>query len=203
MKIHEVLDTIRKGSRYLGTFRFPELIAYAASRGINGIAEAGDGGRELYLAFLNGEPEGAIYLDEKGGLFGDKAALMIAGSEQFALREAPADVVDVLIMSSRIFDKNRITKCVPSAIPEIGRGSGGIGVLKVVVTRGGAPANGIRVSIRKDGKIVGSDITTENGDVGFRVAYSNYECILQDRTQAVTRYRITFDGAHPSVRISL
>jgi hypothetical protein len=71
------------------------------------------------------------------------------------------------------------------------------------VQKDGKPANGIRVSIRKDGGIVGSDITTDQGEVGFRVAFGDYDCILQDRTQTVTKYRIHFDGAHTSAELHL
>jgi hypothetical protein len=56
----------------------------------------------------------------------------------------------------------------------------------------------MRVSIRKDGKIVGSDTTTGNGEVSFRVMYGNYTCLVQDRSQTVTHFQITFDESHPS-----
>lgn len=203
MNIHELLDSIQKGSRYLGTYPLLELLPYAASRGISGLAGSKEGGREFYLAFLEGEAEGAIYTDEKGVLFGDKAVLMIKGNEKFVLTEIQPDIIDALVMSSRIFDKNRLKKSVTYTIPEIGRSGGGIGILTITVTREGTPANGIRVSIRKDGRIVGNDVTTNEGNVTFRVAFSDYECLLQDRAQVVTRYRITFDEAHPSARLSI
>lgn len=203
MKIHELLQNIQKGSRYLGTYPLLELLQYAESRGINGLAEAKDGERELYLALLDGEPDGAIYLDDKGVLFGDQAILMVTGSEKFVLTENEKDIVEALIMSSRIFDKNRLKKSITSAIPEIGRARGGIGVLSITVLKDGSPANGIRVSIRRGGKIVGSDVTTSDGNVGFRAAYGDYDCLLQDRKQVITRYQITFDEAHPSTQLTI
>lgn len=203
MRIHDLLDTIQKGSRNLGTFPLQELLHHAASRGINGLAVVKESDREMYLAFLNGEPEGAVYTDDKGVLFGDKAVLMISGSDKFVLMEIKPDIVEALIMSSRIFDKNRIKKSISYEIPEIGKSGGGIGILTVTVLKDGSPANGIRVSIRKDGKIVGSDITTSEGTVGFRVAYGEYDCILQDRAQAVTKHRITFDESHLSTSLTI
>jgi hypothetical protein len=203
MKIQELLDNVLKGSRYLGTYALPDLLAYSSKGGVNGVAVAKEAGCELYLAILNGDPEGAIFVDEKGVLFGDKAILMIKGREKFVLTEIRQDVVDALIMSSRIFDKNRLKKSITSAVPEIGRSSGGIGQLSISVMKEGAPLNGIRVSIRRDGKILGSDITTNNGTVGFRVAFGDYDCIIQDRTQVVTKFRVSFDEAHQSHQLSL
>ena len=203
MKIQELLGSIQKGSRYLGTYPLPDLLPFTASQGINGLAGAKDNGRETYIAFLDGEPEGAIYSDDKGVLFGDKAVLMINGSEKFVLTEIKPDIIEALVMSSRIFDKNKLKKSISYTLPEIGRSGGGIGVLAIRVVRDGNPVNGIRVSIRKNGKIVGSDVTTSEGNVGFRVAYAEYDCILQDRAQTITRYRITFDEAHPSVKLTI
>ena len=59
----------------------------AASRRINAIAVAKDGNREYYLAFLNGEPEGALYVDSEGPLFGDNAVDISAraGSMSFVM----------------------------------------------------------------------------------------------------------------------
>ena len=203
MNIQTLLDTIIKGSREIGNYPLTELIQNTKLKGISGIAVAKDAEKELYLAFISGEPEGAIYKDDKGILFGDKAVLLIEGKETFQLSECKAEIIDALIMSSRIYDKNRLKKSISYVVPEIGKGGGGLGVLTIRILKEGAPVNGIRVSVRKDGKIVGSDITTSNGDAGFRIAYGEYDCILQDRSQAVTKHHFTFDPTHPSIQISL
>ncbi|MCX6681917.1 MAG: hypothetical protein NTY71_02875 [Methanoregula sp.] len=196
MKIHELLDNVLKGSRYLGTFDLSDLLQFASSREINGVAVAKGDGREFYIAFVAGEAEGAIYVDGKGVLFGDTAVLMIQVKESFVLTETTLDVVEALVMGCRIFDKNRLKKTISCVVPEIGGPSGGIGILSIIVKKEGVPQNGIRVSIRKDGKIVGSDVTTNDGTVGFRVAYGVYDCIVQDKAQVVTKYRIEFDASH-------
>jgi len=203
MKINELLENILKGSQYLGTFELLELMQYASVRGINGIAIAKGDERNLYLAFIAGEAEGAIYIDEKGVLFGDKAVLMIQQKEKFVLTENKPDVVEELVMGSRIFDKNRLKKSIPYNIPEIGGPSGGIGVLSITLKREGVPQNGVRVSMRKDGRILGSDITTSDGTVRFRIAFGVYDCIVQDKAQMVTKYRIEFDTSHSSVPLSM
>ena len=82
-------------------------------------------------------------------------------------------------------------------LPEIGRKSQGMGVLTLVIRRDREPQNGIRVSIRKDGKIVGSDVTTEDGSVGFKVLHGDYDCIVQDRSQQITSFRIKFNEENP------
>ena len=203
MKIDELLEKIQKGSKYLGTYDLLELMQYASARGINGIAIAKGDGRNLYLALIAGEAEGAIYIDEKGALFGDKAVLMIQQKEKFVLTENTPDVVEELVMGSRIFDKNRLKKSISYNIPEIGGPVGGIGVLSITVKREGDPQNGVRVSIRKDGRILGSDITTSDGTVRFRIAFGVYDCIVQDKAQMVTKYRIEFDASHLSIPLSM
>lgn len=203
MNIHTLIDTILKSSQEVGTYPLPELISVAKSKGISGIAIAKDNEKELYLAFVAGEPEGAVYRDDKGVLFGDKAVLLINGSETFSLVKSSTEIIEALTMGSRIYDKNRLKKSVSYVVPEIGKSGGGMGVLSIRVSKNGAPLNGIRVSVRKGGKIVGSDVTTSNGDAGFRIAYGEYDCILQDRMQAVTKYHFTFDATHPSVQITL
>ena len=105
-----MLDTILKGSKCLGTFSLAELLQYATTQSITGIAVAKDreGSRQLYLAFLAGEPEGAIFIDDNGTLYGDKAVMLIGGNESFALCDVPADIVDSLVMGCRIFEKTHI-----------------------------------------------------------------------------------------------
>jgi hypothetical protein len=199
MEIHELLENVLKGSRYLGTFDLAGLLQFASARGVNGVAVAKGDGREFYIAFVGGETEGAIYIDGKGVLFGDTAVLMIQVKDKFVLTEITLDVVESLVMGCRIFDKNRLKKTIPVAVPEIGGPSGGIGTLSITLKKEGILQNGIRVSIRKDGKIVGSDVTTNNGTVGFRVAFGTYDCIIQDKAQLITKYRITFDESHTSI----
>ncbi len=203
MKIHEILDNIQKGSRYLGTFDLQELLQFAAAHGVHGIAVAKGHDREFYLAFQDGEAQGAIYIDEKGVLFGDTAVLMIAPKEKYVLTENTPDVVEALVMGSRIFDKNRLKKRTSYDVPEIGGPTGGIGILSIVLKKEGITQNGIRVSLRKDGKIVGSDITTNDGTVTFRVAYGTYDCIVQDKKQMVTKHLVEFDASHLSITFEM
>jgi hypothetical protein len=203
MKTHDMLEKIIKESQVLGTFDFPEMLQFAAKNKVHGIAVAKWDESELYIAFQSGEAEGSIYIDEKGILFGDKAVLMIQSKEKFTLSENKPDVIEPVIMGSRIFDKNRIKKSISYDVPEIGRPSLGIGILSITVKKEGVPQNGIRVSLRKDGQIVGSDITTNDGTVSFRVSHGTYDCIVADKSQVITKYRVEFDTSHTSIPLDI
>lgn len=200
-----MLDTILKGSKSLGTFTLDELLQYTTTRNTNGIAVAGDGdnSRQQYLAFLAGEPEGAIFIDDNGTLYGDKAVMLIDGDETFVLYDVPVDIVDSLIMGCRIFEKTHIKTRTKYLVPEIGMKNVGIGVLSITICRGNVPLNGLRVSIRKEGQIVGSDVTTGDGSVNFRVKHGDYTCIVQDRSQTVTNFPIVFDESHATIILDL
>ena len=197
MKIKDLIENILKGSQYLGTFTLPELFSFAKSGSVSGIAVAKEGGKELYLAMISGEPEGAIYIDEKGELYSDKAVMMVTGHEKFVLCEVKPDIVEAVVMGCRIFEKNHLRKSINYVLPEIGRKSQGMGVLTLIIRRDRDPQNGLRVSIRRDGKIVGSDVTTDDGSVGFKVMYGEYDCIVQDRNQQITSFHLHFNETNP------
>ena len=65
MKIQDMISAIFKGSQPLGTFPLPELVRFAAKGSINGIAVPDEHEKQQYLAVLVGEPEGAIFFEEK------------------------------------------------------------------------------------------------------------------------------------------
>ena len=203
MKTQELIGNIVKNTKNLGIFELPGLLTFAGKNHVTGIAVAKEPEREIYLALINGEPEGAIYIDEKGTLYGDKAVMMLTDQESYVLNEVPADIVDTLIMGCRIFEKSHLRKSVPSLIPEVGRKNVALGVLTITVRHGSEHPNGIRVSVRKDGKIVGSDVTTADGTVSFKLLHGVYDCILQDRSQAVTTRRLTFDDSNSTITLDL
>jgi len=203
MKIKEMMETLLKNFPELGTYSVPELIRYARSENLNGLGKASGDEKELYLAFIDGEPEGAIYIDPKGELYGDNAAMLVTGEEQFTLHKVDMEFVDAVVRGCRVFKKSRLRTSPGADIPEFGTKSSGIGNISLIIRQGGSPQSGIRVSLRKDGKIVGSDFTTDDGSVGFRVMHGSYECVLQDRNQMITTRRITFDAANPEIILEL
>ncbi|MCK9579674.1 MAG: hypothetical protein M0Q92_04395 [Methanoregula sp.] len=203
MKIKDMMETLLKNSPELGTFTVTDLVRYARSNNVNGLAEFHGDEKELYLAVIDGEPEGAIYIDPKGELFGDNAVMLITGKEQFTLRDVQKEFLDAVVMGCRIFNKSHIRTNTSAEIPEFGTRSAGLGKLTLIVRSGDKPQNGIRVSIRKNGQILGSDVTTDDGSVGFRVMYGNYDCVLQDRNQMITTRRIIFDAGNPEIILGL
>jgi hypothetical protein len=203
MKIKDMLGALLNGAPVLGTFSVSDLFRFTKTGNSNGIATARSEDMELYLAIINGEAEGAIYLDANGELFGDKAVMRINGREMFTLYEIKKEFVDAVAMGCRVFEKSHLRANTSYELPEFGTRSAGIGNLTLVINQQREPQNGIRVSIRKDGKIVGSDITTQDGSVGFRVMYGNYDIILQDRNQMITTRRIKFDEVNPKIILEL
>ena len=201
--IHELLENIVKGSNYVGIFTQNELFQFAKSRSFNGIAVAKENDKENYLAFIDGEAEGAIYIDETGSLYSDKAVMMITGHEKFEFYDVKPDVVDAVVMGSRIFEKTHLRKSVPSVIPEFGKKSEGMGVLNLTIQKDKIPQNGISVSIRSEGKILGSDITISYGTVSFKLAYGRYECTVIDRAQTLTTFHIKFDPSNTNIVLDL
>jgi hypothetical protein len=201
--IKDLIGNVLTGSKYLGSFTLPELFRFSGTGSANGIAIAKAGGQELYLSFIDGEAEGAIYIDEKGELYGDKAVMMITGHEKFVLCDVKPDIVEAVVKGCRIFEKTHLRKSITYVLPEIGKKSLGIGHLRLIILRDRAPQNGIRVSIRREGKVVGSDVTSEDGSAGFRVMYGDYECIVQDRNKMITSFHITFNEATPEIILDL
>jgi hypothetical protein len=202
MKIQELIGTILAGSTRLGTFTLSELIRFTQSKSTNGIAVAVRENREFDLAILDGEPEGAILLDEKGTLYGDKAVMLLTGTEKFELYDVKRDLVEAVVMGCRILEKGHIRKSSMDMIPEIGRKSDGLGVLSVAVQRNGEPQNGVRVTIRKEGQMITNDITT-NGSVDFKLLYGKYDCIVQDRAMMISTFHIIFDIGHSKITLEI
>ncbi len=159
--------------------------------------------REYYLAFINGDAEGAIYIDDKGSLYSDKAVLMISGHETFEFYDVKPDIIDAVVMGSRIFEKMHLKKSPPSLIPEIGKKSEGLGVLTLTIQKGDIPQNGFTVSIRSEGKILGSDITTDDGTASFKLQHGKYTCIVMDRAQNMTTFYVSFDESKSKILLDL
>jgi hypothetical protein len=193
MKIHNVVDTIITESQPLGTFPFPELIRFAEKDKINGVAVSRENEKQIYLAILAGETEGAIFIDEKGTLFGDNAVMLITGIESFTLYSVNPERVNDVIAGCRIFEKTHMKKGNSYEIPEFGKKNAGLGVFTLTLQRNNEPQNGVRVSIRREGKVVGSDVTTEDGSVGFKLMHGKYEVIVQDRNLQITTFPVQFE----------
>jgi hypothetical protein len=203
MKIKELIGTLLADSSRVGTFALPDLIKYAQSQRINGIAVAVTGDREFDLAFQDGEPEGAVLSDEKGTLYGDKAIMLLSGDAKFDLYSVNRDLVDRVAVGCRILEKGHLRKTGMEIIPEIGKKSEGLGVVSIAVQRNGEPQNGVRVSMRRAGQILANDVTTQNGMVSFKLLFGKYDCVVQDRTQMIHTFHIIFDPKHTRITLEI
>lgn len=203
MKIQDMLDKILTGSERLGTFPLPELLRFAAKGSINGIAVCKENAQQHYLAFLAGEAEGAIFIDDKGTLCGDKAVMLISTDEPFTLHAVNPELVDEVVAGCRIYHKVRLKMGSIREIPEFGKKSAGMGVFTLTIRQNNEPRNGVRVSVRKDGRVVGSDITTQDGSVGFKLVHGPYDVIVQDRNQQLTTFHVEFEESRPHALLQL
>jgi hypothetical protein len=96
-----------------------------------------------------------------------------------------------------------LKKSPPSLIPEIGKKSEGLGVLTLTIQKGDIPQNGFTVSIRSEGKILGSDITTDDGTASFKLQHGKYTCIVMDRAQNMTTFYVSFDESKSKILLDL
>jgi hypothetical protein len=203
MKIEENIKTILAGAARLGTYTLPELLKFARIKKINGIAVAVSEAKEFDLALLDGEPDGALLIEEKGTLYGDKAVMLLSGNETFELYDVKHNLVEAVAVGCRILEKGHLRKSHIEIVPEIGKRSDGLGVLSITVRRNGVPQNGMRVSIRKDGQMFCNDVTTQNGLVCFKLMHGKYDCIVQDRAMMIHTVHIIFDAEHPRITLEI
>ena len=105
--------------------------------------------RKFYIVFEAGNPEGVIFTDSKGTLFGDKAAILLTGQEAFELFDVSQSIVSALASRCRIFDKSHIMKRLDDDLPSFGGIHRSPGILCLTLAKKGVPQQGIRVSIKK------------------------------------------------------
>jgi hypothetical protein len=179
------------------------LIDTAAAEKISGIAYTKNGGGELYLLFIAGEPAGAVYVDDSGELFGDKAVIRISGSEAFQLVTLDPGALEPVAASCRIHDPTHLKKHLCTDIPEIGKRSAAAGVLTVMVVQEGIPLPGVHVSIRRGRQMVGQNVTTQDGTAVFRTFPGEYKCLVLDGSQRITTHQVRFAGPFATVTIEI
>lgn len=175
-----------------GIFAFTNLFQTAREKKFHGVAMSSARDRKTYLLFLEGEPEGALISDSKGEIYGDKAVYLIRGEDQFTLYPLNPVVVERVIFGCRIYDKSHFTTSYSLGLPEIGKKAEGIGRLMIVVKRDGVPAAGVTVKIRRNGQIVGNDISSQGGEVSFRLLYGNYEVLIVRNENDIDVYEFSF-----------
>jgi hypothetical protein len=175
---------------------------------LSGIAVSHGHSSRSFIIFVNGIPEGAVYSDISGPLYGNKAALLMRGADAFSLHPADSSAMDRVAMSCRVLDKNLIVPTLmaddPSLIiPTRTIQSPGMAVLTIEVRRGGMPDQGIHISIRREGRVLGSGVTTENGIASFRLFFGTYQCVVLDASGVIRHFPVTFHGGDHHETIEL
>ncbi len=178
--IPETLQSIISHGKHLGSFRAAPLVAEAARGNITGVASSQHGSTAMFLIFLEGSPAGAVYSDDNGVLYGDKAVLKILPDEEFRLFLVEEELVAPFVSGCRIHDATHLVRPLSTGVPEIGRRSATAGILTVLVVQQGNPKPGIHVSVRRGKQVIGSGVTTTDGTVVFRILPGEYECAAMD-----------------------
>jgi hypothetical protein len=177
------LNFIIENTRPEGTWPLHELVRHARTTKMNGIASAtGPNGHRAFLIFIDGEPEGGIYIDRSGVLYGDKSVLFLKDSNQFTFYPTAPEIANRFVTGCRIYDKSHIRAPNTYEIPEIRSMRKGIGNITLDVRSYNKPLSGIRITIKSGGKIVGNDITSHTGQISVQLLYGNYTGVILTET---------------------
>ncbi|HXW99255.1 MAG TPA: hypothetical protein VEI51_05995 [Methanomicrobiales archaeon] len=195
-EIIQIIDEVLSTSTYVASYAYPELMEYADSHAVNGIGVHDENDRKFYIVFEGGAPEGVIFTDSKGTLFGDKAAILLTGQEAFELFQVSQPVVNALASRCRIFDRSHVKKRLDEDLPSFGGIHRSPGILCLTLAREGVPQQGIRVSIKKGRQIIASDITTTDGKVCFKLLNGTYDCTAIDRSQETYTFMVDFNDRY-------
>ncbi|ABN57930.1 MULTISPECIES: hypothetical protein [Methanoculleus] len=193
MDINDLMDEILQQSTSEGHFTLDELLHYSSSHSPTGIGVSKEKGQTFFLIFSGGEPDGAMFVDTMGTLFGDSAVLRLTGGEEFELFPVTPPIVDALVSRCRVFEKSHLKKNGCLDIPTVGTPARQrIGVLSLIVRDGRTPLAGAHVAIRKGKLVMTSDVTDSGGKVSFRLLNGRYMCVVSDRIGERTRCIIEF-----------
>ncbi len=192
--ISEFIKAIVETTPSEGFFRLPQLMTFCTSESASGIGISREkDGSEIFLLFIAGEPQGAVFNDKVGTLCGDIAVFRLRGTELFSFHPVDPAKVEECALGCRVYDRSHLKGNPPVEIPHLSRReAGGIGILAITVLKRSVPQAGLHVSIRKDGQIVGSDITAATGKASFRLLFGEYECVIMDRDHTLRQYPVTF-----------
>ena len=193
MDINDLMGEILRHSTCEGRFTLDELLHYGTIHSPTGIGVAIEEKHTFFLVLSGGEPDGAMFVDEKGTLFGDPAVLHLSGREVFELFLVTPPIVDALVSRCRVFEKSHLKKNGRLDIPTVGTPNRQrVGVLCLTVRDNRAPLAGAHVAIRKGKVVMTGDVTDSEGRVCFRLLNGRYMCVVSDRMGERARRIIEF-----------
>jgi len=191
MEISEFLNEQVNATTLEYSLKLNDLKKFADDGRKSGIGVADIGIGKIYLLFKKGEPEGAVEIEKNGIILGDKAIYLLKGSEMFSFHPVEHDLIESYILLCRIFDRSHLTSNMSMAMPTIERRNEGTGSFTVKIVKGQVPQSGIHVSIRKQGRVIGSDVTTPEGKAYFKVLFGEYDCVVMDRDRKIRIFPVT------------
>jgi hypothetical protein len=185
MEMDEFLASCVKARISEGSFTMNELKKFAMEDKKNGVAVAIIDKGTVYLLFTEGEPQGAVEIDKTGMLSGDKAVYLLKGNETFSFYKVEREMIDRWVLTCRIFDKSHLNSNLSPNIPIIERKNEGMGSFGVRVLKDNVPQIGLHISVRKQGRVIGSDVTTGEGKAYFKLLFGDYDVVIMDKDKKI------------------
>ncbi|HVP95018.1 MAG TPA: hypothetical protein VMS89_07600 [Methanoregulaceae archaeon] len=203
MELDEFLQSCIKARTSEGSYRMNDLKKFAAGEKISGVAVAVTERGTVYLLFSSGEPQGAVEIDKTGILIGDKAVFLLKGNEIFSFYLVEPELIDRWILTCRIFDRSHLNSTLSPNIPVIERKNEGMGSFAIQVLKDNSPQSGLHVSIRKQGRVIGSDVTTGEGKAYFKLLFGDYDIVIMDKDKKMQVFRVKVHSGGREETISL
>jgi len=203
MELDEFLASCIKTRISEGPFSMNELKKFSIEEKKSGVAVAVIGQGTVYLLFVSGEPQGAVEIDRTGMLIGDKAVYLLKGNETFSFYRVEREIIEQWVLTCRIFDKSHLNSNLSPNIPIIERKNEGMGSFGIRVLKDNAPQSGLHVSVRKQGRVLGSDVTTGEGKAYFKLLFGDYDVVIMDREKKIQIFPVKVHSAGSEETISL
>lgn len=203
MELEEFISSNIKERIAEGPFGMNDLKTFVMDEKKSGIAVAVIERGTVYILFVSGEPQGAVEIDKTGMLIGDKAVFLLKGNEMFSFYRADREVVEQRVLTCRIFNKSHLNSNLSPNIPIIERKNEGMGSFGIRVMKDNIPQPGLHVSIRKQGRVLGSDVTTGEGKAYFKVLFGDYDIVVMDREKKIQIFPVKVHSGGREEHISL
>ncbi len=202
--VSDLLNKVIENSKYEGVFEFTEILNHAKTAGTSGIAVYENVRKNYILIFVKGEVNGAILIDEKGVLFGDKVLYLLEKSGIYKLYSTSDRIAESIVARCRIYDKSHIYPLFSRELPLIGTINRKIrGKLRILIKSGDQYLQGMKVTIKRGKQVITTGFTTTDGSVSFKILNGNYDCIVKNREKQSKTFKIDFSGRESEVEIDL
>lgn len=157
----------------------------------------------LFLVFVDGEGEGAVYSDSHGELYGDRAVYEIDKDGRFLLYIIDRNTAEKIASGCRIYEKSHLTDDRTTFGLAETTGSGGPARLTFRITHHGLPVSGARVELRGQGGAGIFGVTSPDGDISLTPGKGEYEYSVRGQDLHVYMSRIFFKGIDTRIDLDI